>query len=107
MYVLGVWLKWDPTHILNPLISLKVLLGVFPGFPQQVAEFRAGPWMGVAQNQPGGVTQVLVHVSTYQGNPFWYRLFGPQPDGFALKLEGFVPGSFFARRCGRRCRMPH
>ena len=26
-----------------------------------------------------GKPQVLVHVSTYQVNPFWYRLFEPQP----------------------------
>ena len=25
--------------------------------------------------------QVLVHVSTYQDNPFWYRFFEPQPYG--------------------------
>ena len=25
------------------------------------------------------ITQVLVHVSTCQGNPFWYRFFEPQP----------------------------
>ena len=28
------------------------------------------PQMGVAQNLTGGVAQVLVHDSTYQGNPF-------------------------------------
>ena len=27
-----------------------------------------------------GKPQVLAHVSAYQGNPFWYRLFEPQPS---------------------------
>ena len=35
--------------------------------------------MAVAQIQRARVTQVLVHVSTCQGNPFWYRFFEPQP----------------------------
>ena len=30
--------------------------------------------MGVAQNVPGGVTQVFVHVSTYQGS-IWVPVF--------------------------------
>ena len=36
-------------------------------------------YVGVAQNYTGGVTQVLVHVSTSQGKPFWHRLLEPQP----------------------------
>ena len=43
--------------------------------------------VGVAQNEPEAVTQVLVHVSTYQGNPFWNSGFlshsqvvGPAPS---------------------------
>ena len=46
------------------------------GFPSRVCldTLRRGN-MGVAQNGTGGVTQVLVHVSTYQGSilvpAFW------------------------------------
>ena len=32
-------------------------------------------------NDRRGKLQVLVHVFTYQGNPFWYRFIEPQPCG--------------------------
>ena len=35
--------------------------------------------LGVAQNYTGGVTQVLVNVSTYQGSILEFRFFEPQP----------------------------
>ena len=36
--------------------------------------------MGMGQNETTGGPQVLVHVSIYQGNPFWARIFDPQPN---------------------------
>ena len=42
-------------------------------------------WVWVKIKPPGIGPRVLVHVSTYQGNPFWvYPISDPQPDGFPL-----------------------
>ena len=43
-----------------------------------------GVHLGMAQNETAGVTQVLVHVSTYRV-PFWYPFFEPQPFGYGSK----------------------
>ena len=40
----------------------------------------------MAQNYPAGFAQVLVHVPTYQGNPFGYRFFEAQPGGTTSKV---------------------
>ena len=42
-------------------------------------------WLWLRLNRRGK-PRVLVHVSTYQGNPFWYRFFEPHPYGL---LFGF------------------
>ena len=39
-------------------------------------------WVWVKIKPPGIGPQVLVHVATFQGNPFWYRLFEPLPNCF-------------------------
>ena len=37
-------------------------------------------WVWVKIKPPGYGPQILVHVSTYQGKPFWgYPIFDPQP----------------------------
>ena len=65
---------------INPRISLGPGL-FFSGCHVQPTRANKN-WIGqmaVAQNLTGGVTQVLVHVSTYQGS-FWCRFFEPQPN---------------------------
>ena len=68
--------------------------------------------------------QVLVHVSTYHGNPFWYQVFEPQPFGsaapsFCSQVGGPatptlpppganpLPGFRIHRAPLRSCRLPH
>ena len=54
-----------------------------------------------------GKPQVLIHVSTYQGNPFWYRYFEPQPLVYVLPLlytAGLLEGWLRAGRRGSRTR---
>ena len=60
----------------------------------------AGPRGARQENECGsklnrrGRPQVLVHVSTYQGNPFWHRFFEPQPNGKGKKSLGEVQQVF-------------
>ena len=45
-------------------------------------------WLWVTINKPGIRPQILVHISIYQGNPFWvYRIFDPRP-GSPFLLHG-------------------
>ena len=49
--------------------------------------------MDMAQNLRARVTQVVGFGSIYQGEPFWYHFFEPQPhvDVFLLLLCGSFP----------------
>ena len=47
----------------------------------QILSFGSG-----SKSNRRGKPQVLVHVSTYQGNPFWYWFFEPQPFGYESTL---------------------
>ena len=63
-----------------------------PRFFKSTLKSRSGTlirtinWVWVKMKPPGIGPQVLVHVSTYQGKPFWAPVSDPQPncgDGFA------------------------
>ena len=41
----------------------------------------ATTWLWLKIKRSEGQTAGLVHVSTYQGNPFWESIFDPQPYG--------------------------
>ena len=45
-------------------------------------------WRKIEQE---GLTQVLVHVSTYQGNPFWHRIFEPQANDRGIRKPSGQP----------------
>ena len=63
-------------------LSSRIERGFTVDCSQPLAPFQTNPpsptEMAAAQDQTGGVTQVLVHVSTFQGS-IWYRVFEPQP----------------------------
>ena len=44
---------------------------------REVAFLAIWVWLKIEQE---GKPQVLVHLSTYQGSIFWYRIFDPQPS---------------------------
>ena len=54
--------------------------------------------MGVAQNfqgeASGGVTQVLIHVSTYQGKPLEVPIFDPPPLETLARVGGLGLGGW-------------
>ena len=49
--------------------------------------------MGVAQNYTGGVTRVLVHVSTYQGAILEFRFFEPRPHAKEVRHGHVAQGT--------------
>ena len=55
------------------------------GRPAKGSLKRPKATWGVAQNYTAGVTQVLAHVSTYQGNPFWNSGFLSHSHIFATR----------------------
>ena len=42
---------------------------------------RKTKWVWVKTKPPGIGPQILVHASSYEGNPFWVSIFDPQPNG--------------------------
>ena len=60
------------------------------------------------QSFPVPVTQVLVHVSTYQGNPFWYRFFEAMATCVQLESPEFpgVSSPRLARPRGAAAELP-
>ena len=54
-------------------------------------------WVWLKMKQ--GVTQGLVYVSTYQGNPCWYRFFEPQPN--LMDVSRFEGTPFWFSNLGR------
>ena len=68
----------------SPVVPFDPFLG--GGFPTKKGWYpystlsNGGPkWVWVKIKAPGYGPQVLVHVATYQGKPFWVPIFDPQP----------------------------
>ena len=78
-----------PVVSLGPsFVSIAVLrhawLGLLPrpqaGLGRQRGRDPRWTWLWV-KIKPGYGPQILVHVSSYQGKPFWVPIFDPQPPG--------------------------
>ena len=82
--------------------ALKPLVGSRSGHmlshPGETIPPGTNIWVWLKIKRSDGKPQVLVHGSTYQGNPFWYRFFEPQPFHLTTSKQQQKPGSAHVQR---------
>ena len=87
------------SHSLQLRCFVECFVGLVFGFPNLTHELQSFSWGSKCIYGHGsklnrrGKPQVLVHVSTCQGNSFWHRFFEPQPYIYILFYQRPDPGS--------------